>query len=117
MTTNLNSAQQQAILNQVQHLAWLLDNAFEVPIIRYRVGLDALIGLIPVIGDAAGMIISSYIVLQAARLGVSSSVLTRMVVNIVIEAVIGSIPLIGDLFDAVFKANARNMRLLNEVVK
>ncbi|MCB0189523.1 MAG: DUF4112 domain-containing protein, partial [Caldilineaceae bacterium] len=81
MTTNLSTSQQ-TTLRQLQHLAWLLDAAFEIPIIRYRVGLDAIIGLIPVVGDTIGMIISSYIVLQAARLGVSGSVLARMVANI-----------------------------------
>ncbi|MCB0122914.1 MAG: DUF4112 domain-containing protein [Caldilineaceae bacterium] len=115
MSTDLNKSQQ-TTLRHLHHLAWLLDAAFEIPIIRYRVGLDAIIGLIPVVGDMIGMLISSYIVLQAARLGVSSTVLARMVANIVLETVIGSIPLIGDLFDAAFKANLRNLRLLNRVI-
>ncbi len=116
MATNLTMNRQHAIRNQVNHLAWLLDNSIEVPVIRYRIGLDAIIGLIPVVGDVAGMIISSYIVAQAMRLGVSRTILTRMVINILIEGIIGSIPLVGDLFDATFKANVRNVRLLNQAM-
>lgn len=100
------------ILNQVDQLAWLLDNSIHIPGINYRIGLDAVIGLIPGLGDAAGLIISSFIVLQAIRLRAPKTILTRMVFNIVMEALIGLIPVLGDLFDATFKANARNVRLL-----
>lgn len=117
MSTQLRHSDREQIINRVNRLAWLLDNSIEVPIIRYRIGLDSIIGLIPVVGDAAGMIISSYIVAEALRLGVSRTIITRMVINIVLEGVIGSIPLLGDLFDAVFKANLRNVRLLNQVVR
>lgn len=101
-----------AILKQVDQLAWLLDNSIYLPIINYRVGLDALIGLIPGLGDAAGLIVSSFIVLQAIRLRAPRAILGRMVLNIVIEAVVGLIPVLGDFFDATFKANVRNVRLL-----
>ena len=100
------------ILNQVDRLAWLLDNSIHIPIINYRIGLDALIGLIPGLGDAAGLVVSSFIVLQAMRLGAPRAILGRMVLNIVIEAVVGLIPVLGDFFDATFKANVRNVRLL-----
>ena len=100
------------ILNQVDRLAWLLDNSIRIPIINYRIGLDALIGLIPGLGDAAGLVVSSFIVLQAMRLGAPRAILGRMVLNIVIEALVGLIPVLGDFFDATFKANARNVRLL-----
>lgn len=100
------------ILNQVDRLAWLLDNSIHIPGINYRIGLDAVIGLIPGLGDAAGLIVSSFIVLQAIRLRAPRAILTRMVFNIVMEALIGLIPVLGDLFDATFKANARNVRLL-----
>lgn len=100
------------ILNQVDRLAWLLDNSIYIPIINYRIGLDALIGLIPGLGDAAGLVVSSFIVLQAMRLGAPRAILGRMVLNIVIEAVVGLIPVVGDFFDATFKANVRNVRLL-----
>lgn len=85
--------------------------------INYRIGLESLLGLIPVLGDLAGLLISSYIVLQAARLGASQQVITRMITNVVLEAAIGSIPIVGDIFDATFKANLRNVRLLNEALR
>ncbi len=116
MSTNLSLSRQRAIRSQINQLAWLLDNSITIPFIGYRIGLEAIIGLIPVVGDAAGVLLSSYIVTQAMRLGVSRVVLARMIGNIVLEGVIGVIPLIGDLFDATFKANIRNVRLLNEAL-
>ena len=118
MTTDFNPPlalsrqNRQAVLDQVNQLAWLLDNSIRIPILNYRIGLDALLGLIPGLGDAAGMLFSSFIVLQAIRLGVQRPTLYRMVGNVVIETLIGLIPLLGDLFDATFKANVRNVRLL-----
>jgi hypothetical protein len=97
----------------VNKLAWLLDNSIRIPIINYRIGLDAIIGLIPGVGDAAGLLVSSIIVIQAIRLGAPRSIIMRMLFNVAIEATIGMIPVIGDLFDATFKANARNVAMLN----
>ena len=106
----------QVILKQVDDLAWLLDNSIYIPLINYRIGLDAVIGLIPGLGDVAGLLLSSFIVLQALRLRIPRAVLLRMIVNIVMEALIGLIPVLGDLFDATFKANARNVRLLRQAL-
>lgn len=117
MATSITRAERQAVLDQVNRLAYLLDNSINIPVINYRIGLEAIIGLIPVLGDAIGMLISSFIVVQALRLGVSRTVITRMIANIVIEGVIGSIPFIGDLFDAVFKANVRNAQLLRQALR
>jgi len=111
-TTNASYKKRHSVLAQVDRLAWLLDNSINIPLINYRIGLDALIGLVPGLGDAAGLIISSFIVLQAVRLGAPRATLLRMVFNIIIEALIGLIPVLGDLFDATFKANMRNVRLL-----
>lgn len=97
---------------RLRRLAWLLDSSMRIPGTRWTVGIDALIGLVPVLGDAAGVILSSYILFEAARMGASRGVLARMVLNIAIEGLVGSIPLLGDLFDAGFKANQRNIRLL-----
>jgi hypothetical protein len=94
-------------------LAWLLDSSIPVPGTRFTIGLEALIGLVPVIGDAIGVFLSSYIVREAAALGVSRSILARMLFNVALEGLIGMIPLAGDLFDAAYKANQRNVRLLN----
>ena len=114
MTTNLaRTDKQRARLDQMNNLAWLLDNSIRIPIINYRIGLDAIIGLIPGLGDVAGLLISSVIVIQAIRLGAPSATLLQMVLNIAIEALIGLVPMLGDIFDATFKSNIRNMRLLN----
>lgn len=96
----------------LQHLAWLLDSSIPVPGTRLTIGVDALIGLFPVIGDLIGVALSSYIVSQASRLGAPRSVLLRMSFNVILEGVIGIVPIAGDLFDAGFKANQRNVRLL-----
>jgi hypothetical protein len=101
------------MLTQADRLAWLLDNSIRIPILNYRIGLDAIIGLIPGVGDAAGLLMSSYIVLQAIRLGTARAILMRMMLNIAIEALVGTVPVLGDLFDATFKSNMRNVRLLN----
>lgn len=97
---------------RLRRLAWLLDSAVAVPGLKFRVGLDALLGLVPGLGDAAGVILSSYIVLKSWELGVPRSVLLRMALNVVIEGVVGAVPLLGDLFDAAWKANLRNVALL-----
>lgn len=78
----------------------------------YRIGLDGLIGLIPGFGDTAGAIVSSYVIAEAARLGVPSRILALMIYNVLVETVIGLVPVLGDLFDFAWKANMRNLRLL-----
>jgi len=98
-------------IQRLRTLAWFLDNSIPLPG-GYRIGVDALIGLVPGLGDAAGALISAYIVNEARSLGVSRSVLLRMMGNVLIETVLGSIPVAGDLFDAAFKANSRNLTLL-----
>lgn len=98
-------------IQRLRSLAWLLDNSIPLPG-GFRIGLDALIGLVPGLGDAVGALISAYIVNEARALGASRSVLLRMLGNVIIETVIGSIPFAGDLFDAAFKANTRNLALL-----
>ncbi len=98
-------------LAQVDRLAWLLDNSIPLPG-GYRIGVDSLVGLVPGLGDALGLGTSSYIFLQAWRAAVPGSVLLRMLLNVLIEAVIGVIPVLGDLFDMVWKSNTRNAALL-----
>lgn len=98
-------------LRRLQALAWLLDNSIPLPG-GFRIGVDALLGLIPGIGDAVGALISAYIVNEARSMGASRSVLLRMMGNVLIETAVGSIPFAGDVFDAAFKANVRNLALL-----
>jgi hypothetical protein len=112
-----NDAQSSAgRLKRLDSLAYLLDNSIPIPGTGARVGIDALIGLVPGIGDVAGTAMSAYIVMQAARMGAPASVVARMVMNVGVETVVGSIPFLGDLFDAGWKANARNIKLLRAVV-
>jgi hypothetical protein len=103
----------QSQVERLRAMARLLDSAFQVPGTRFRWGLDALLGLVPGIGDAIGAILSAIIIFQAARLGASKATLTRMMGNVALDTIVGEIPLIGDLFDTGWKANTRNMALLD----
>jgi len=107
----MNSPADPASLEQVRRLARGLDTSIQLPG-GFRVGWDAVLGLVPVVGDWAGALLSSYIVLQAVRLGASREVLLRMVGNVAVEALVGAVPFLGDVFDAAWKANTRNVRLL-----
>jgi hypothetical protein len=93
-------------------VAWLLDSSIPLPGTRFRIGLDAILGLIPGVGDLLGVALSSYIVREAARAGAPPSVLMRMAWNVAIEGVVGIVPVLGDVFDAAWKANQRNFALL-----
>lgn len=97
---------------RARDLARWLDNKIVLPG-GFRIGFDGLIGLIPGIGDTVGTMLSFYIVMQAARMGASIFTLVRMIGNILLELFVGSIPVIGDLFDFVWKANVRNIELLD----
>jgi hypothetical protein len=103
-------------MRRLDRLAYLLDDSIPIPGTGRRVGLDAVIGLVPGVGDAAGAVLSGYIVLEAARLGAPFPVLARMLLNVGAEALMGAIPFLGDLFDAAWKANDRNVRLLRDAV-
>ena len=96
---------------KLKALAWWLDSSIRLPG-GFRIGADAILGLVPFLGDVLGLLLSGYIVLQAARLHVPLSVLARMLLNVAIEGVIGLVPLAGDLFDAAWKANLKNISLL-----
>ena len=106
---NRNEARQ-----RLGRLAWLLDSSIPIPGTRFTIGIDALIGLVPGIGDLIGVVLSSYILREAAQLGVGRGVLLRMALNVAIEGVVGLVPFAGDVFDAAFKANQRNVRLLGQ---
>ena len=99
-------------LRRMQFVANLLDTAFVIPGTKRRVGIDAIIGLVPGIGDVATTILSSYVIWEARNLGVSRLAIGRMLTNLAIHAIVGSIPLVGDVFDAVFRVNQRNMRIV-----
>jgi hypothetical protein len=99
-------------LVRVRTLTRLLDSAARVPGTNFRFGLDPVLGLIPGLGDVAGAALSGYVVLLASRLGAPTSVLVRMLGNVAIDTVGGMVPLLGDLFDASWKSNTRNLALL-----
>ena len=103
----------QGVRRRLARLAWLLDNSISIPGLRFRIGFDAILGLIPGLGDVLGVLLSSYIVREAARIGAPPSVLIRMAFNIAVEGVLGLVPIVGVLFDAVWKANQRNLALLD----
>lgn len=99
-------------IRKLDSLASWLDDRFRVPGTNIRFGLDSLVGLIPGVGDSATAITAGYLVLRAHRMGAPTHLLGRMAGNVVIDMVVGAIPLLGDLFDVGFKANRRNVELL-----
>ena len=107
------SEAERGLRERLNFLAWLLDSSIPIPGTRLTVGLDALIGLFPFIGDLLGVVASSYILAQANRMGVGRAILARMAFNVAIEGVVGIVPIAGDVFDAAWKANQKNVRLLD----
>src|SRR5215218_4125763 len=95
-------------------IALLMDDLLRLPGTRFKIGLDPLIGLIPGIGDTGSAIVSAIALLQAARYGVPKIILARMSVNILLNEIIGIVPLVGDAFSFWFKSNARNHALLRQ---
>ncbi|UTF59133.1 DUF4112 domain-containing protein [Gilvimarinus sp. DA14] len=107
-------AEQQAILARLDKFSRLMDSSVRVPFIGFRVGFEAIIGLVPFIGDFAGLLLSSYVLLEAQRAGASTGVKVKIAANMAIDFVGGLVPLVGDIFDAYFKANTRNTKILRE---
>nr|WP_235917888.1 DUF4112 domain-containing protein [Croceibacterium xixiisoli] len=102
----------ESIRQRVLAMEHLLERSFIVPGINRPVGLDALVGLIPVAGDVIGAILGSYIIWEARNLGMSKWQLGRMAGNLAIDTALGAVPLAGDLFDFLFRANTRNVRII-----
>lgn len=95
-------------------IAMFMDNLIRIPGTNFRIGIDPLIGLIPGIGDTGSALVSAIALLQAARQGLPKIILARMAVNILLNELIGIIPVIGDAFSFWFKSNARNHQLIKE---
>ena len=102
-----------ARLRRLRRVAWWMDRSIPVAG-RFRIGLDPLIGLIPGLGDWIGAVVSLWMIYEAIRLGLPISVLARMGVNVAVEAVFGSVPVFGDVFDAAWQANQRNFVLVEK---
>lgn len=102
----------EATLERLDRLSRLLDTAFVIPGTDIRFGVDALIGLVPVVGDIVTTALSSWLIYEARRLGISRLALARMIGNVVVDGLIGAIPVAGDAFDVAFRANRRNIAIL-----
>lgn len=101
-------------LRRLRRLSHLLDNAIPIPGTTYRIGLDPILGLLPGGGDFLSTIFSAYIVFKAAQIGLPRDTLGQMGLNILIDLLSGSVPVLGDLVDVAWKANVKNIRLLEE---
>jgi hypothetical protein len=101
-------------LKWVERIAYLLDERFKIPGTNFRFGLDPILNLIPVAGDLSGFVLSSALILTMAKNGASGKIIALMTINAVLDATIGAIPILGQVFDFFYKANSRNIRLLKE---
>ena len=102
------------IEESLDRLGWLLDDLFRIPVLGWRIGLDALVGLIPGVGDTATTVASLYVLGSAVRYRVPKVTLLRMGLNLGIDYALGSLPLVGDFFDAWWKSNQKNVELLRQ---
>ena len=101
-------------LARIALLAKLMDSAFVIPGLNRRVGFDAVLGLVPGVGDAISAALASYIIWEARQLGLPRWKIARMIGNVAVDMALGSIPLAGDVFDVFFRANERNLRIIHD---
>ncbi|MBT8473087.1 MAG: DUF4112 domain-containing protein [Marinicaulis sp.] len=97
---------------RVEQLSNFLDNKFRLPVLGYRFGWDSIIGLIPGAGDIITALMSLYLMAEAARAGAGAGMLIRMGLNVLIDTVVGAVPLLGDIFDFAFRSNYRNANIM-----
>ena len=112
--SHLDSDPQAVIFQRLRQLSRILDKVLTIPGTPIHIGLDPVVGFLPIGGDILGVILASYIVIEAARLGVPKAILSRMVLNVIIDGLIGTVPIMGDLFDFAWTANEYNIKLLAE---
>ncbi|MDZ7674508.1 MAG: DUF4112 domain-containing protein [Acidimicrobiales bacterium] len=122
-TGNLDTGNQPAGTDRIEddrrrlrRLSTLLDSQFRIPGTQIRFGVDPIIGVIPGLGDSAGLVASGVVLAQAIQLGARGATLARMILNVVLDGVVGTVPLLGTVFDVVYKANNRNVALLERHV-
>jgi len=101
-------------LKWVERLSYLLDERFRIPGTNFRFGLDPILNLIPVAGDLSGFLLSAALILTMARNGASGRIVALMTINAILDAILGAIPILGQVFDFFYKANSKNIRLLKE---
>jgi hypothetical protein len=110
----VRSATRAERIARIERLARLLDARFGIPFTKFRFGADSLIGLAPGIGDAVTTALALYIVYEAHKLGAPKHLIVRMLGNVAIDGLVGAVPVAGDVFDVVWRANIRNVRILRE---
>ena len=110
----MNKIQQLDKLRRIRKIAKLLDTAIGIPGTKFRIGLDPILGLLPGGGDLVGGLISAYMIYLAASFGLEKSQISKMVKNIALETFVGFVPVVGDIFDFYFKANIRNLDILEQ---
>ncbi|MEE3319942.1 MAG: DUF4112 domain-containing protein [Pseudomonadota bacterium] len=113
----VSEEKQRAALARLDKFSRFTDSSIGIPFTKFRFGAEALIGLIPGIGDVAGLALSSYVLIEAQRVGASNKVKLRMVRNMLIDFAGGLLPVVGDAFDAIYKANTRNTALLRRYLE
>lgn len=113
----LSDEQLKQTLNRLDRYAKFNDSQFRIPFTKFRIGVDSIIGLVPVVGDTTGLMLSLYLVFEAFKLKVSSRLKVRMLGNVLLDFLIGLVPVFGDIADIAFKANNRNMTLLKGYVE
>lgn len=115
-TATRGQESQQAALDRAKRVSTLLDDAIELPVVNYRIGIDPIVGILPVAGDSLMALLSLYIVFEGIRAGASARLVALMLSLVAVDAIVGSIPVLGSVFDAVWKANTWNVRLLERHV-
>lgn len=103
-----------ATLKYLRFFSHSLDTFISIPFTNIRIGLDPIFGLIPALGDTLGILLSAYLIIESARLGASRQILCKMMLNTVVDAMLGTVPVLGDIFDIAWKGNQRNMVLLKQ---
>lgn len=104
-------------IQRLDRLAWTLDSQFRIPGTRIRFGIDQVVSLVPVVGDAAAGLMAAYVVHQAARHGAPRALVIQMMINIGIDVTLGSVPVAGTVFDVFFKVSKRNVALLRRYLE
>lgn len=104
----------QSVRQRIEMMEQVLENAITLPGTRFRVGLDAIVGVIPVLGDLISAAMGAWIVWEARNLGLSRWQLIRMSSNVAVDTAIGAIPILGDAFDIMFRSNTRNLRIIRK---
>ncbi|WP_372985607.1 DUF4112 domain-containing protein [Marinobacter sp.] len=117
MTQQLTEARQRATLRRLEKFSRFTDSSIGLPFTRFRIGVEAIIGLLPGVGDMVGLVLSAYVLVEAQRVGASRAVKLQMLRNMGIDFLGGLLPVVGDAFDAIYKANTRNTLLLKRYLE